>query len=94
MKGTEEEVEMGTRDFNGLQINECCRNRRSGQLSAGAGLARQDAHDSELFTILDQGDYPHQRRISRLSAVNYPHKRSGWILERTWDDQTPRAGKN
>ena len=43
MKGTKKEVEMGTKDSNGLQINERCRNRRSGQLSAGADLARLDA---------------------------------------------------
>ena len=46
---------MRTQDSNGLQIKECCRNRRSGQLSAGAGLARQDAPDSELSRILDLG---------------------------------------
>ena len=75
MKGTEEEVEMGTKDSTGLQINECCRNRRSGQLSAGAGLSRLDAPDSELFTILDLGDLPNQRRASRPGAGRFPHRR-------------------
>ena len=34
-----------------------------------------DAPDSELFTILDLGDLPHQRRASRTSAECYPHRR-------------------
>ena len=73
MKGTEEEV--GTEDSNGMRINEGCRNRRSGQVSAGAGLTRLDAPDSELFTILDLGDLPHQRRASRPSAGRCSHRR-------------------
>ena len=75
MNGTEEEVEMGTKDFNRLQINEWCRNSRSGQLSACAGSARPNAPDSELFTILDLGDLPHPRRASRTSADCCPHRR-------------------
>ena len=69
MKGTEKEVEMGTKDSNGLQINEWCRHRRSGHVSTVASLARLDAPDSELFTVLDQ------RRPSRTKAECYPHRR-------------------
>ena len=75
MTGTEEEVELGTKDSIGIQINVCCRNRRSSRLSASAGSARMDAPDSELFTILDLGDLPHQRRASRPSAGRYPDRR-------------------
>ena len=65
---------MGTKDSNEVQINEYCRNRRLGQLSAGASFARLDAFDSELFTILDRSDLPHQRRVSRPSAGRHPHR--------------------
>ena len=59
--------------------------------TAGAGLARLDALESELFTLLDLGD-SHQRRASRSSAECNPHRRRHALVGSDRDEFSNERG--